>query len=386
MPSAFTPLTNFSSPQGTTAGREFAVVTGALAMATNHEHPTYPWSVGLFSVLCHGLVILLILLTLFILDFLGIQWMAFNPMTLTPQEIQFILVDVPEQQPRDPNTKNRADRASRSGGKKADPKAVALPQRKAGSQASKPTPAAKPQKASPKPVKKSPPKPKQPKAQKPTPKQPTKPIPKPPKRPAPPKPSTKVPKPTNRSIAPPSPVAPTIKTPALPTPTGTRGPVLPSAISGSSRPNSSPTQITGGYGAQSRPGQVGNPGGVNGNRGNNRTNRYGATGGGGGAPGIDALPDPDYGAYMAELQRRIKRNWRPPKAQEDKRVVVLFRIARDGRLLSLTIKTSSGYVEADEAAKAAVRLSSPFRPLPAGHREADLPVEFTFDYNVYRSR
>lgn len=380
MPPVFTPFTSFAQPQPAVAGPEFGVVTGAIQLAQNKEHPTYPWSVGLFSILCHGLLVLLVFLTLFILDFLGIEWMAFNPMTLTPQEIQFVLVDVPEQPPRDPNTKNRADRASRSGGEKADPKATTLPQRKAGSTAAKPTPTVRPQQPSPKPAKQ------QPRQATPR-KQPKKAQQQPPKRPTPPRPSTSTPKPTSRPVAPPSPIAPTIKTPAPPTPNGTRGPVLPSPTGSSSgRSSSNPTQITGGYGAQRRPGQVGSPGNVGGSNGTGSTNRYGATGGGGGAPGIDALPDPDYGAYMAELQRRIKRNWRPPKAQEDKRVVVLFRIARDGRLLSLDIKTSSGYSEADAAAKAAVRLSSPFRPLPAGHREADLPVEFTFDYNVYRSR
>lgn len=113
-------------------------------------------------------------------------------------------------------------------------------------------------------------------------------------------------------------------------------------------------------------------------------NQYGSPGGGGGAPGVDALPEPDYGAYMAELQRRIKRNWNPPSAQEDKRVVVLFRIGKDGRLLSISLQESSGYSEADQAAMNAVRLSAPFRPLPLGHRGSDLPVQFTFDYNVLK--
>jgi TonB family protein len=113
--------------------------------------------------------------------------------------------------------------------------------------------------------------------------------------------------------------------------------------------------------------------------------QVGSPGGGGGRPGVDALAAPDYGAYMAELQRRIKRNWRPPSAQEDKRVVVRFTIGRDGRLMTLALQRSSGYSEADQAALSAIKLSAPFRPLPAGHREDDLPIEFTFDYNVYRS-
>ncbi len=354
-------------------GAQYGVVTAALQLTKNDEAPTYFGSLVLFSMLCHALLVLSLVLIFFLLDFFGINWINFDPLQLKPKDIQFILVDTPQAIPRDPNTRNRAERASRSGGKKSAENPTALAQRKAGTVTSKPQPTVKPQQA---PQRKPTPRP-----------QPKQPTPRPTKKPTPPRPKANAPKPTPtpKSVAPPSPVIPTIKTPAAPTPTAT-GPVLPtpsSNVNRSTRSSSSPTQIpTGGLGARSRPGMAGSPGSVGGSGGSASQNQFGAPGGGGGPAGIDALPDPDYGSYMAELQRRIKRNWRPPRAQEDKRVVALFRIARDGRLLSLSIKVSSGYVEADAAAKAAVRLSSPFRPLPPGHREKDLPIEFTFDYNV----
>ena len=77
-------------------------------------------------------------------------------------------------------------------------------------------------------------------------------------------------------------------------------------------------------------------------RGSNGSGNVGNPGGGGGAPGIDALREPDFGPYMRELQRRIKLNWDPPKGNESKRVVLLFKIARDGRLLSCKVQKSSG--------------------------------------------
>jgi TonB family protein len=101
-----------------------------------------------------------------------------------------------------------------------------------------------------------------------------------------------------------------------------------------------------------------------------------------GAPGVDSLRQADWGPYMSELQRKIKRNWTPPRGNESKRVMLLFKISRDGRIISLRVKQSSGNSEADNAAKAAVELSAPFKPLPPEYRGGSVDIDFTFDYNV----
>ena len=113
---------------------------------------------------------------------------------------------------------------------------------------------------------------------------------------------------------------------------------------------------------------------------------YGNSGnpqGGGGRPGIDAIREPDFGPYMRELQRRIKLNWNPPKGNESKRVVLLFKIAKTGRLLSCRVFKSSGLPSADQAALKAVELTAPFRPLPPDFKGASIDIQFTFDYNVF---
>lgn len=86
---------------------------------------------------------------------------------------------------------------------------------------------------------------------------------------------------------------------------------------------------------------------------------------------------------MKELQRRIKMNWDPPKGNESKRVVLLFKIAKDGRLLSCSVFKSSGLPNADKAAINAVHLAAPFRPLPLEYKGASIDIQFTFDYNVF---
>ena len=86
---------------------------------------------------------------------------------------------------------------------------------------------------------------------------------------------------------------------------------------------------------------------------------------------------------MRDLQRRIKMNWNPPKGNESKRVVLMFKIAKDGRLLSCSVFKSSGLQSADQAALDAVKLTAPFKPLPAEYKNSSIDIQFTFDYNVF---
>lgn len=94
--------------------------------------------------------------------------------------------------------------------------------------------------------------------------------------------------------------------------------------------------------------------------------------------------EPDFGPYMKELQKTIKHNWNPPKGKESKRIVVLFKVAKDGRLLALKIYKSSGNIVADKAALEAVEVTAPFRPLPEKFKGKSVDIQFTFDYNVFK--
>jgi TonB family protein len=93
-------------------------------------------------------------------------------------------------------------------------------------------------------------------------------------------------------------------------------------------------------------------------------------------------PSVDFGPYMADLQRRIKRSWFPPRGDETRRVVVVFKVDRDGRLSKLRLDKSSGVTRADQAALKAVENAAPFHHLPEG-APGDVDIQFTFDYNVF---
>ncbi len=367
-----------------------------------HEKDEIPFEKALLAaLLLHPLAIIILLLTSLILKFLGIDFNLLNKPDLKPKDIEFVLVDK-EDTPIDKNTKNRADKNSRAGGQHDPKRPVSLPQAPAPKgpekkpaqpsqpkqpevkkpQQPKPTEVKQPQKPkqAPSPAPAQQPQ-KQPEVKKPQPPKPT--APKPNVTPQAPKPSVKPP--SNFNIPVPKSSIPQMAQPT--TAPVTKAPSMGGSAGGGSKGASSPSpsfspassgkssgakgsqggggRFSGTYGTGS--GNVGNPG-----PGNPK-----------GAPGIDAIKEPDFGPYMKELQRRIKMNWDPPKGNESKRVVLLFSIARDGRLLNVSVHRSSGLPAADKAAIDAVKLTAPFRPLPPEYKNSSVDIQFTFDYNVF---
>lgn len=96
--------------------------------------------------------------------------------------------------------------------------------------------------------------------------------------------------------------------------------------------------------------------------------------------------DIDFKPYMKELQRNIKSHWDPPKGNETKRVVLLFKIAKDGRLLTLNVHEPSGNLFVDKAAINAIKLATPFQPLPDKFNGESIAVQFAFDYKVLKDK
>jgi TonB family protein len=120
----------------------------------------------------------------------------------------------------------------------------------------------------------------------------------------------------------------------------------------------------------------------------NSASSYGSTvnpgvGNKNGPPAVDAVKEADFGPYMKDLQRKIKMSWRPPRGNESKRVVVVFRVSKLGELQAVRVTKSSGEPSADSAAISAVQKVFPYKPFPTDYREPNIDIEFTFDYNVF---
>lgn len=91
---------------------------------------------------------------------------------------------------------------------------------------------------------------------------------------------------------------------------------------------------------------------------------------------------PEMAFYMKDMQSRIKMNWEPPKKNVSSKVVLLFKINKNGELLNYSIFESSGDNEIDTAAINALKKTAPFHSFPKNFKENSVNVQFSFDYNV----
>jgi TonB family protein len=115
------------------------------------------------------------------------------------------------------------------------------------------------------------------------------------------------------------------------------------------------------------------PGDQIGRRGSATGTAAGTTAFGSQIAGLDN-PDFTYGYYIDRLLAAIDANWVRPRVDGTVRAIVSFRIGRDGSLVDLTIKESSGYNAFDLAVLRAVQNAAPLPPLPRAYRHDSLGV------------
>ncbi len=99
--------------------------------------------------------------------------------------------------------------------------------------------------------------------------------------------------------------------------------------------------------------------------------------GGSGVTGLEGGDFP-YTLYIQGMHRRIGTNWFRPPVADGTRVLVYFRILRDGTIGEVRVESSSGNPTFDRAALSAVKSSSPLNPLPFAYDGTYLGVHLTF--------
>jgi outer membrane biosynthesis protein TonB len=133
--------------------------------------------------------------------------------------------------------------------------------------------------------------------------------------------------------------------------------------------------------------------------------RRGASGGAGGhgeaRGGIEGepipldSPDPKYSDYLDHIRRKIKSKWGYPCVKDAEtgaceyktaQLVIEFGIAKDGQVRFVNVVRASGWDIYDDWAVNAIKLSSPFLPVPdALGKGAGIPILATFNYVVTTS-
>lgn len=92
----------------------------------------------------------------------------------------------------------------------------------------------------------------------------------------------------------------------------------------------------------------------------------------------------EYGAYLAQVKRRIEREWRYPLLAQERgltgKLVIEFAIRQDGGLTRLHLADSSGVSILDDAALEAIRRAAPYSPLPDAMGLDRLNIVASFEY------
>jgi TonB family protein len=83
--------------------------------------------------------------------------------------------------------------------------------------------------------------------------------------------------------------------------------------------------------------------------------------------------------YTDYIKNDVLNNWTVPQELPDYSSIVVFRVARDGRLLNLKLIKSSGNKTVDNASIRAINDSAPFKPLPENYTNDYVDIKFNFD-------
>lgn len=93
-----------------------------------------------------------------------------------------------------------------------------------------------------------------------------------------------------------------------------------------------------------------------------------------------AEPEPFDGArYMASIQHKIRKAWKPPSGLKPMKVVVHFTVDKSGQTSNARIAKSSGNKACDDSALETISAVSPLPKLGAGSPPT-VDIEYTFDY------
>jgi protein TonB len=87
-----------------------------------------------------------------------------------------------------------------------------------------------------------------------------------------------------------------------------------------------------------------------------------------------------YPYYISQVRRKVTTQWRWSESYENLRVLIYFKINRDGSVSNISVKESSGNEGYNKNALDTIRRASPFAELPEGYEGDSLGVFFEFKY------
>ena len=101
--------------------------------------------------------------------------------------------------------------------------------------------------------------------------------------------------------------------------------------------------------------------------------------------GLKAAPAVGRLMRKRKLEPKLVLSSPAERARQTTQLVIEFGIAKDGKVPFVTVLRSSGYPIYDDYAVNAVKLASPFPPIPDTFSKKGVPIHATFSYVVESS-
>lgn len=102
-------------------------------------------------------------------------------------------------------------------------------------------------------------------------------------------------------------------------------------------------------------------------------------------PSTNQILQNDFSGYMDSVRTKLQKNWIPPDFLEEGHVRVLFKVDRNGRVLSADIIESSGDKIYDESALEALKKAQPFGNFPPQSLRESLTINYSFDTSLVKT-
>ena len=90
----------------------------------------------------------------------------------------------------------------------------------------------------------------------------------------------------------------------------------------------------------------------------------------------------EFGGYMASVQEKISKTWTPPDLLENGHATAVFKLDKNGNVISSYIKESSGNSVYDESALHSIQKASPYMEFPVNASRDFITVVYSFDSSI----
>ena len=93
----------------------------------------------------------------------------------------------------------------------------------------------------------------------------------------------------------------------------------------------------------------------------------------------------EFGDYMTGVRDKIAKAWNPPDVLEEGHASVVFKLDKNGNVISAYIKESSGNRLYDESALNSVQNASPYAEFPENATREIITIQYSFDSSIVKT-